>query len=145
MFFFKIPITKGPIKSPKLAPPPNEGPASDQNWTFLILFLCIFFRLGIARWFVNRAGGFNASQDVRKAILSLRKEAAQTFHQLHKLSFFDDEYNNTSGSGWKSFVLAMTAVNLTEASGKALPKNFRCLVYAYLGKNHALKNMNSSL
>ena len=26
----------------------------------------------------------------------------------------------------------MTAVNLTEASGKALPKNFRCLVYAYL-------------
>ena len=94
------------------------------------------FRLGIARWFVNRAGGFNASQDVRKAILSLRKEAAQTFHQLHKLSFFDEEYNNTaSGSGWKSFVLAMTAVNLTEASGKALPKNFRCLVYAYLGNN----------
>ena len=87
----------------------------------------IFHRLGIARWFVNRAGGFNVSEDARRAIISLRKEAAQTYHELHKFSFFEEEYDF-----FKSFVLAMTAVNLTEASGKALKKNFRSLVYAYL-------------
>ena len=76
---------------------------------------------------MNRAGGFNVSEDARLAIISLRKEAAQTFHQLHTFSFFEEEYDF-----FKSFVLAMTAVNLTEASGKALKKNFRSLVYAYL-------------
>lgn len=86
----------------------------------------ILHRLGIARWFVNRAGGFTASEASRQAILTLRKEAAMTFHQLSALSFFQDE------TFFRGFVLAMTAVNLTEASGKALPKSFRSLVYAYL-------------
>ena len=32
-------------------------------------------RLGIARWFVNRAGGFNISSEERRSLVSLRKEA----------------------------------------------------------------------
>nr|APH81347.1 SREBP [Paracyclopina nana] len=90
----------------------------------------ILHRLGIARWFVNRAGGFTASDESRQAILTLRKEAALTFHQLSALSFFQDDQKDSSF--FKGFVLAMTAVNLTEASGKALTKSFRSTVYAHL-------------
>jgi len=92
------------------------------------IFHQLLHRLGIARWFVNRAGGFSATETTRKAILNLRKEAAMTFHQLSSLSIVE----NQPGYTFKSFVLAMTTVNLTEASGKSLSKSFRSIVYAYL-------------
>ena len=92
------------------------------------VFHQLLHRLGIARWFVNRAGGFSASETTRKTIIKLRKEAAMTYHQLNSLVIVENHAGNT----FKSFVLAMICVNLTEASGRALTKNFRSLVYAYL-------------
>ena len=45
-------------------------------------------RLGIARWFVNRAGGFNISSEERRSLVSLRKEAVSlTFILFLTLSF----------------------------------------------------------
>lgn len=90
------------------------------------VFHQILHRLGIARWFVNRAGGFSASESTRNMIVKLRKESAMTYHQLSCMELIDNV------DVFKSFVLAMTSVNLTESSGKALPKNFRSLVYAVL-------------
>ena len=87
----------------------------------------ILHRLGIARWFVNRAGGFSASESTRKMIVNLRKEAALTYHQLASMALSEKD-----GNIFQSFVLSMTAVNLTEGSGRALAKNFRSLVYAGL-------------
>lgn len=94
-------------------------------------------RLGVARWFVNRAGGFSASETTRKTIINLRKEAAKTYHQLSAFAIVENE-------NWlQSFVLAMTCVNLTEASGRSVSKNFRSTVYTFLAIQ--LKIINSAL
>ena len=84
-------------------------------------------RLGIARWFVKRAGGFTAKTDVRKDIARARKESALAYHQLHQVHMCVEERDQLMG-----FFLAMAAVNLAEASGQELPGNFRSHAYAML-------------
>jgi sterol regulatory element-binding transcription factor 1 len=104
-------------------------PKSQLEWISSAMWQCthqFLHRLGIARCFVNRAGGFWANEVARSNIVMVRREAAKTYHQLSTLAFFSPRNN------FQGFVLAMTAVNLTEASGKTLPKNFRSLVYASL-------------
>lgn len=92
------------------------------------LWQCIhqlLHRLAVTRWFVNRAGGFAADCLTRKNILVARSECAKAYHQLNQVSLCTDQQANLSG-----FVLAMTALNLSEASGKAVTSNFCCHVYA---------------
>ena len=42
-------------------------------------------RLGVARWFVSRAGGFGSNDEVKKNIIASRKECAKAYHQLHQV------------------------------------------------------------
>ena len=104
-------------------------------------------RLDIARWFVNRAGGFAADGATRKAIATCRKECAIAYHQLHQVHFFvsinwflpylirsfhqvhlcTEERDHLLG-----FFMAMSAVNLAEASGVHVPSNLRAHTYALL-------------
>lgn len=95
-----------------------------------VLWQCLhqaLHRLGIARWFVKRAGGFAAKKVTRKNIATNRKESAIALHQLHQVHLCTEEKDHLLG-----FFLAMAAVNLTEASGTNLPSNFRSHVYALL-------------
>ena len=79
----------------------------------------ILHRLGIARMFVNRV---TKTSD----LVRWRKEVAMTYHQLS----LQEDY--CAPGSWKSLIIALTSVNMTESAGKALPKNFRSLVYATL-------------
>ena len=84
-------------------------------------------RIGFARWFVRRAGGFQAESKTRALITTARKECAIAYHQLHQVHLALERKDHLTG-----LYLALTAVNLAEASGTAVASNFRCHVYALL-------------
>nr|AUZ82871.1 sterol regulatory element-binding protein 1 [Tigriopus kingsejongensis] len=87
----------------------------------------ILHRLGLAGWFVKRAGGFTVDEQRRKQYVNARKEAALAYHQLHQVHLSTEARDHLTG-----VFLALTAVNLSEASGNTLPNNFRCHVYALM-------------
>ncbi len=85
----------------------------------------------MARWFVRRAGGFGAcAASLRRDIAAGRRECAAAYHQLHEAHLRSDADRDDHLMG---FFLAMTAVNLAEASTQQdLPGNFRSHAYALL-------------
>ena len=53
--------------------------------TTLLFYLKVLHRLGVARWFVNRAGSFSKSEQSKKNIMASRKECAKAYHELHQV------------------------------------------------------------
>eukprot|EP00094_Tigriopus_californicus_P003483 TCALIF_03351-PA protein Name:"Similar to Srebf1 Sterol regulatory element-binding protein 1 (Mus musculus)" AED:0.12 eAED:0.12 QI:0/0.8/0.66/1/1/1/6/119/998 len=105
-------------------------PTGQLELILATLWQCIhqlLHRLGVARWFVNRAGGFIIDDLKRKQFAGARKEAALAYHQLHQVHLATEERDHLMG-----VFLGMTAVNLTESSVANLPSNFRCHVYALM-------------
>jgi hypothetical protein len=45
----------------------------------------LLHRLGLARWFVSRAGGFGSNEEAKRNILASRRECAKAYHQLHQV------------------------------------------------------------
>jgi len=87
-------------------------------------------RLGVARWFVHRAGGFfgAGANAARKDIAINRREAAKAYHQLHQVHLTTENGDHVMG-----IYLAAAAVNMVEScSQDSLPGNFRSHVYALL-------------
>lgn len=105
-------------------------PSGQVELLLATLWQCIhqlLHRLGVARWFVNRAGGFIIDDLKRKQFVGARKEAALAYHQLHQVHLATEERDHLMG-----VFLGMTAVNLSESSVTNLPSNFRCHVYALM-------------
>lgn len=94
------------------------------------------YRLGVARWFLKRAGGFAASDDIRKDVATGRRECATAYHEMQQVHLcLSDQEKKSHLMG---LYLALTALNLTEAARRGgkieavLPANFRAHVYALL-------------
>ena len=104
----------------------------------------LLYRLGVTRWFINRAGGFALDLDDRKHIRMVRQECAKVYHQLHEVHLCEEstacEKKDTSQKPdhLLGLVLALTAVNLAESSRESMndslsethTANFLCHVYA---------------
>lgn len=79
----------------------------------------IFHRLWFGRWLSRHTGGFLTDGVTRHEALTSCRELALIYHKLNQIHLVEKSEDSSNMLG---FVLALSAVNLAEATGNMMPR-----------------------